>query len=628
MASGNWAEAEVMRSLSRPILALVILVAAAPAAADKKFAHSKSLGVSFIAVGDPWCVPHITMRAEAGSAGVFETSEFGNIIRKLGHVLVRECSQASQMSISGTVGDLTLWSGSANKADGWVAATTPQQIEKETLAQGAGSANKADVRLATTTSQQSEVAAPAPAPAPAPASASASASTQGPGGTHTQDAQDSRVVTATHRQKEHAAPAERRLANPLLDRSAQSVNRFAQLVDQCVAGLQQDTLTDIPAPCVSMHPASDQANENMAALEQQLRRGAFSTRELNQAKEILAVYQSALDELSEVERLIEAHNQKLNKQSRERQAILDKYETTLINAERLGQQCIELLSSNLRTYQLDPCYSYSDQFDDVSLAMTNIKGMVNQDELKQRDLDQVKRILKTYRRHGVLMEEFNRLMGLREEKLAEGSEERIKKIQADIGELNQIDLAGKECVKSLTEYDATLIKGCGSFWEAIRKEPPGRYYQLLDEIQKQLDTIPPAQVQEESARVAKVGERINENSRRINSLMDKQKQTPIENIARILDQIDGVGQQCIDGFLQKNDEKIKNCGNFSTAMRERGVFHKTLFVMVVVGQRDDLNSEETAELTRLSEVTKRTKKNWAKVLKIVEIAREQQSAKQ
>jgi hypothetical protein len=103
------------------IAGTVLLCANHPASADKVFAHSKSLGMSFTAIGDPWCVPDVSMQVTAGDASKFDTPDYGTTIQKLGHVLVRECPQASTLSITGLAGGQTAWKGSAARADEWIA---------------------------------------------------------------------------------------------------------------------------------------------------------------------------------------------------------------------------------------------------------------------------------------------------------------------------------------------------------------------------------------------------------------------------------------------------------------------------------------------------------------------------
>jgi hypothetical protein len=113
-----------------------MLVFASTTMADKKFAHSKSLDMSFTAIGEPWCKPDVRMDVAARDAAKFETSDYDDIIRKLGHVLVKECPQATTLSIKGDVNGEAAWEGTASKARGWKASRT--------VAETAGSALPGD----------------------------------------------------------------------------------------------------------------------------------------------------------------------------------------------------------------------------------------------------------------------------------------------------------------------------------------------------------------------------------------------------------------------------------------------------------------------------------------------------
>lgn len=103
------------------IAAVLLLCASHPAHADKVFAHSKSLSMSFTALGDPWCGPDVKMQVAAADAGKFDTPDYTTIIRKLGHVLTQECPDAKTLAITGVTDDATVWTGSAARSDGWVA---------------------------------------------------------------------------------------------------------------------------------------------------------------------------------------------------------------------------------------------------------------------------------------------------------------------------------------------------------------------------------------------------------------------------------------------------------------------------------------------------------------------------
>lgn len=100
---------------------IALLCAFATAQADKELAHSKSLGMSFTAVGEPWCAPNMSMRVQAQDAGKFATDDYATIIQKLGQVLGAKCPQADSIAITGLATGQTVWSGTASKADGWAA---------------------------------------------------------------------------------------------------------------------------------------------------------------------------------------------------------------------------------------------------------------------------------------------------------------------------------------------------------------------------------------------------------------------------------------------------------------------------------------------------------------------------
>jgi hypothetical protein len=103
-----------------------------PVAADKTLAHSKSLGMSFVALGDPWCAATVNLRVESEDAARFSTPDYGSILQRLGQVLAQECPQAGQLNISGMAAGQLAWSGTADKASGWVARPIPR--EEATLA--------------------------------------------------------------------------------------------------------------------------------------------------------------------------------------------------------------------------------------------------------------------------------------------------------------------------------------------------------------------------------------------------------------------------------------------------------------------------------------------------------------
>jgi len=117
------------------IACMLLLCATQPAYADKVFAHSKSLNMSFTALGDPWCLADVRMQVKAADAGTFDTPDFTTIVQKLGHVLTQECPEASTLSITGVKDDATVWTGSAARSAGWVAQKStnepPVAAEKE-----------------------------------------------------------------------------------------------------------------------------------------------------------------------------------------------------------------------------------------------------------------------------------------------------------------------------------------------------------------------------------------------------------------------------------------------------------------------------------------------------------------
>jgi len=150
------------------IAGAVLLCANHPANADKVFAHSKSLGMSFTAIGDPWCVPEVSMQVTAGDASKFDTPDYDTTIQKLGQVLVRECPQASTLSITGLSGGQTAWTGSAVRADGWIA--------QQAGSTAAAAPEPAAPESTTATAEEPAVIAEAAAPAASKETASQAAS--------------------------------------------------------------------------------------------------------------------------------------------------------------------------------------------------------------------------------------------------------------------------------------------------------------------------------------------------------------------------------------------------------------------------------------------------------------------
>ena len=140
---------------------MAALGAAAPAVADKNFAHSKSLDMSFIALGEPWCKPDVDILVRAGDATKFGTTAYTEIIRKLGHVLMRECPQATALSITGRASEKTVWTGSAAKSDNWAAVEQKTPVTAATAAPAPVAATGHESRPARTeTAESAAEAAP------------------------------------------------------------------------------------------------------------------------------------------------------------------------------------------------------------------------------------------------------------------------------------------------------------------------------------------------------------------------------------------------------------------------------------------------------------------------------------
>ncbi|WP_305906843.1 hypothetical protein Q9L42_018870 [Methylomarinum sp. Ch1-1] len=107
------------------IVVSLLLGAVNPVYADKTLAHSKSLGMRFIAEGDPWCAATVKIRVQAEDAGQFAMPDYGLTIQKLGQVLMKQCSAMNGLSITGLEGSRVIWTGKASKAKGWIAQKTP-----------------------------------------------------------------------------------------------------------------------------------------------------------------------------------------------------------------------------------------------------------------------------------------------------------------------------------------------------------------------------------------------------------------------------------------------------------------------------------------------------------------------
>lgn len=165
--------------ITRNVLAATLLLSfSGVASADKPLAHSKSLGMSFTALGDVWCGPEVRIQGEATDAGKFATPGYGDIIQRLGQVVARECPDAKRLSITGMSDGRLVWSGDAGKADGWrirqpATASVAKTADSEKTGPAAPrvaaetpSAAPPDVRVDTPPPIQPAVAPPA-APVPA-----------------------------------------------------------------------------------------------------------------------------------------------------------------------------------------------------------------------------------------------------------------------------------------------------------------------------------------------------------------------------------------------------------------------------------------------------------------------------
>lgn len=80
-------------------VAFVLCCLSGVASADKTIAHSQSLGMSFIAKGEPWCQKQVQVQIEGNDASKFSTDAFKTIIKKLGKVLVEECPAVKMFEI-------------------------------------------------------------------------------------------------------------------------------------------------------------------------------------------------------------------------------------------------------------------------------------------------------------------------------------------------------------------------------------------------------------------------------------------------------------------------------------------------------------------------------------------------
>ena len=107
-------------------VAFVLCCLSGVASADKTIAHSQSLGMSFIAKGEPWCQKQVQVQIEGNDASKFSTDAFKTIIKKLGKVLVEECPAVKMFEIVAHVDRGVVWSGTAKKTDGWSVVSTVQ----------------------------------------------------------------------------------------------------------------------------------------------------------------------------------------------------------------------------------------------------------------------------------------------------------------------------------------------------------------------------------------------------------------------------------------------------------------------------------------------------------------------
>lgn len=136
------------------IAGALLLCASNTAHADKVFAHSKSLNMSFTALGDPWCEADVKMQVTAADAAKFDTPDYTTIIQKLGHVLTQECPEAGTLAITGVVNDATVWTGSAARSAGWVV----QKATTGTVAVAAAGASTAAESTAAAAESSAEAA--------------------------------------------------------------------------------------------------------------------------------------------------------------------------------------------------------------------------------------------------------------------------------------------------------------------------------------------------------------------------------------------------------------------------------------------------------------------------------------
>lgn len=154
------------------VTGIALLGAFATAQADQELAHSKSLDMSFTAIGEPWCASSVNMRVQAQDPAKFSTDDYGTIIRKLGQVLGGECPQVESIAITGLAAGQNVWSGTARKADGWEARQQPTGSTSPAPADSKPIAAAAPVATVTATPEPAPVAVETkPEPIPQPTAA-------------------------------------------------------------------------------------------------------------------------------------------------------------------------------------------------------------------------------------------------------------------------------------------------------------------------------------------------------------------------------------------------------------------------------------------------------------------------
>ncbi len=98
----------------------ILIFLCSTANADEVFAHSKSLNMSFTAIGYPWCKSHVNMQISAKDNDKYESTQFYTILKKLTYVLAQKCPKANSISLQSTSADgSSIWLGRAEKSDDW-----------------------------------------------------------------------------------------------------------------------------------------------------------------------------------------------------------------------------------------------------------------------------------------------------------------------------------------------------------------------------------------------------------------------------------------------------------------------------------------------------------------------------